>query len=122
MTFTVTAGQIWITHFPFKDDPTQGKERPVVVVAVSAQGYGEDAVVLLVPITGHHDGGLPRKGEVAVLNYRNIPGLWDGDGAWVQARRVWAADPAVLDVNKGPIGVLPGDVMSDVYAEIIGLF
>ena len=122
MSFTVTAGQMWFTRFPFKDDPTQGKERPVVVVAVSPQGINEDAVVLLVPITGHHYGGLPRNGEIAVLNYRNLPGLSGGDGAWIQARRIWAADPAVLDRNRGPIGVLPTDVMSDVYGEIIGLF
>jgi PemK-like, MazF-like toxin of type II toxin-antitoxin system len=123
MTVTVTAGQIWITRFPFKDNPSQGKERRVVVVAVSPQGPNEDAVVLLVPITGHHGGGLQRNGEIAVLNYRNIPGLSDGDGAWIQARRLWGADPAVLDFKTGPIGVLPQDLMSAVYDEIInGLF
>lgn len=122
MKVAVAPGQIWFTRFPFKDDPSQGKERPVVVVAVSPQGYDEDSVILLVPITGHHDGGLQRNGEIPVLNYRRIPGLSDGDGAWVQARRLWGADPAVLDVVRGPVGELPGEVLSQVYGEIIGLF
>jgi mRNA-degrading endonuclease toxin of MazEF toxin-antitoxin module len=119
---TIAAGQIWMTQFPYKDDHTQGKLRPVVVVAVSPAGYDQDCVVLLVPITGHHDGGLQKKGEVPVLNYRNIPGLAGGDGAWGLARRIWAADPAVLHAQKRPIGTLPSDVMEAVYGEIIALF
>lgn len=119
---SVAVGQIWYTRFPFTDDPSQGKERPVLVVGMSPQGYGEDAVVLLVPITGHHDGGAARKGEVAVLNYRQIRGLSSGDGAWIQARRIWAADPKVLDYDQGPIGTLPPDVVSEVYGEILTLF
>ncbi len=119
---TVAVGQIWITRFPFTDDPSKGKDRRVVIIGMSPQGYDEDAVVLLVPITGHHDGGLQRKGEIAVMNYRKIPGLASGDGAWIQARRLWAADPVVLNYDKGPVGTLPQELVSQIYGEIMKLF
>ena len=119
---SVSVGQIWHTRFPFNDDPREGKERPVVVVGLSPQGPNEDSVVLLVPITGHHDGGRQRNGEIPVLNYRSIKGLSNGDGSWIQARRIWAADPKVLDFTQGPIGHLPEDLVSQIYSEILSLF
>jgi mRNA-degrading endonuclease toxin of MazEF toxin-antitoxin module len=119
---SVAAGQIWMAAVPYKEDPDEAKYRPVVVVTVSPQGPNEDNVVVLVPITGFHSGGSAKNGDVPVLNYRNIPGLSSGDGAWVRARRLWSADVAALDARRGVIGTMPKDVMDAIYAVIISLF
>ena len=122
MRHSVSPGEIWWAAVPYKDDPEQTKWRPVVVVAVSPHGRDEDGVIVVAPIPGFHGDGKPRNGDIAVLNWRQISGLSDGDGSWVHARRLWSTEFAAFDQNKGCVGELPKEVMSQVYTEIIGLF
>lgn len=119
MKHSISPGEVWWAAVPYKENAENSKHRPVVVVATSPTGRREDVVVLVVPITGFHGGAQPKRGDVS-LDWRTIGGL-TGE-SWVRARRVWAADPAALDRNKGCVGKLSRDEMSRVYTEVLGLF
>lgn len=115
----VAAGEIWEAHVPYREDPDQGKLRPVLILAVGPSGPDEDEVVLTLPITGFHGNARPRAGDVAILNWRQIEGLTDP--SWVRARRVWAAHPSALTRKLGGAG-LPEDTINQVVEQFLYLF
>ena len=115
----VARGQIWRAMVPYNDDPAEAKRRPVLVLGFSAHGPNEDSVILVAPITSFGDGGRPRNGDVALLNWRQF-GL--DHGSYVRARRIWGADPKVFDQQRGCLGSVSEDVLSQVLTEIMPFF
>jgi len=114
-------GEIWyVKVFPYNDDAQGGgKRRPVVILGWSAQGPGEDSVVLTVPITAFHGAAKPRNGDVEI-------GGWQGAGltepSWIRARRLWGVDPVLIDRRRGRLGSISHDEMALVLVEIEALF
>jgi PemK-like protein. len=112
-----TRGEVRWGHVPYKENPDEAKTRPVVVIGWSAQGPGDDAVVLCVPITGFGDGGRPRNGDVELLDYAKY-GLTKR--SWARARRVWGADPTAI--TGPPRGTISKREMDAILREIADLF
>jgi mRNA-degrading endonuclease toxin of MazEF toxin-antitoxin module len=115
----IARGQIWYGWFPFKDAPDKDKHRPVLVLGLSPTGAGEDAVVLVAPITSFGEGGRALNGDVPVLNWRRC-GL--GKASWIRARRVWGADVKSLDRSRGPVGNVDTAAMDAVLKVVAALF
>lgn len=116
-TVRASRGEIWWAKFPYSDDPEQGKTRPVLVLGLSPSGPNQDSVVLVAPITSYGGGASARTGDVAILNWR---GLGLEKASWVRARRVWGANPSILQGDK-PMAHVDAQVMSTVFQEIASL-
>ena len=119
MSFAVRRGEIWYAQVPFKDDPTQTKLRPVVVLGWSKQGGSQDSVILVVPVTSFGVGASPKEGDIEITNW---PACGFNKPSWVRARRLWGADPQVFNVRRGPLGTVTNEVMSAILVEIERLF
>jgi len=119
VSFQAARGEIWHAHVPYTDKPRQRKHRPVVILGVSKMGRNQDQVVLVVPITSFGDGGAAKEGDVELLDWARY-GL--SKRSWVRARRLWGADPRVLDKKRGSSGSVPADVVSAILLEIERLF
>lgn len=119
MDLKVKRGEIWRAYVPYTDAPNVTKRRPVLVLGWSKMGADQDNVVLVVPITSFGEGGQPREGDVEILNVTQC-GL--NKRSWARSRRLWGADPKVLDAAKGPRGPITNEAMSAILVEIERLF
>lgn len=119
MSQALKIGDIYQAKFPFADDPSGAKFRPVVVVGFSRSGPGEDSIVLVVPVTSFRgQAGKQRSGDV-VLSVNpaidcTLPNL---EGSYVRARRLWSADPSAID-RSHRFGRVSQSVMDAIYSEL----
>lgn len=88
-------GEVVWTWVPYEDDPTQGKDRPVLIVA--RQG----ASLIAVPMTSKdHDRDLDQEAAEGRFWFDIGTGPWDRDGrpSEVRLNRFLTVDPA--DVRR----------------------
>lgn len=89
-------GEVVWTWVPYEDDPTQGKDRPVLIVA--RQGTN----LIAVPMTSKdHDRDLDQEAAEGRFWFDVGTGPWDRDGrpSEVRLNRFLTVDPA--DVRRG---------------------
>lgn len=107
----VKRGEVWWAWVPYNDVEQGGKRRPVLVLGWSVEGYGQDAVVLVVPLTSFGDGAAPRHGDVATSDSRFD---YKGRPSYIRARRLFGLDPVLLRNSRKL-----GDVSDTVYAAVL---
>lgn len=101
-------GEVCWAWVPFEDDPSQGKDRPVLVIATSG-----DSVIALPMTSKDHDVDAHRQAEAGRYWMDVGTGSWDREGRPSEVRLNRAM---VLHVNavRREGGALPRDVFDAV--------
>ncbi|MGV0050801.1 type II toxin-antitoxin system PemK/MazF family toxin [Mycobacterium colombiense] len=115
----VNRGEVWLARVPYNENPQEAKQRRVVVLGWSPIGPLEDSVILVAPVTSFGEGGQPRNGDIAILNWRRLGFL---KPSWVRARRIWGANPAAFDRTKGSLGSVTDTELTQILTEVANLF
>lgn len=73
-------GEVVWAWVPYEDDPTQGKDRPVLVIGLATGPDGEPAVQCLVMTSKDHDRDAAQEASVGRLWMDVGSGGWDSRG------------------------------------------
>lgn len=113
----VAVGELWELRVPFKDDVTNSKKRPCLVIGVSPPGG--DGIVLLVPCTGE----LKHAGKPGYISFPDAATYGLDKPSLVMARRVLHADPRSFG-RQGYryLGEAPEWLLVEVLSELGRMF
>lgn len=109
---TFLPGQIWLSRFPYSDDPSDSKTRYVLVMGVHSSSRYQSIVV--VPITTY--GGNPDKSDPSVDV--QVPQGILPKRSYIRSQKVWAADPDAFLGDKH-VAMMPNAVMVQVLRTML---
>ena len=105
----IAVGDVWYAHFPFADDPTQSKSRPVIVIDLS----DDVATVLSIMVTTH----APRDYyDIRVHDYQSA-GLHKPSVARISQTR--EIPESYFEYQIGTLTLRDFQAISDRFAEFI---